>query len=93
MDTHLKDVYFHELEDGKIQYQGRIVGREGDTIYILERFSFADGRPTRIRFSDMDYMWSDDFVMYTSKEEMILAYDREREKDRGSRRPQPLEAE
>ena len=57
----LETLWFHtKTEDNVIEYQGEILSHEpdlGDKTYLVQLYSFLDGRPTCMRLLDVDSTW------------------------------------
>ena len=57
----LETLWFHtKTEDNVIQYQGEVISHEldlGDKTYLVQLYSFRDGRPTCMRLLDVDSTW------------------------------------
>lgn len=71
--------FFHTfLNDGSqrkvIQYQGQVLGKVNDSHYLVQLFSFLDGRPTTQHVFCVSEMTS--WVFYASDAEMREAYER-----------------
>ena len=71
----LETLWFHtKTEDNVIQYQGEVISHEpdlGDKTYLVQLYSFLDGRPTCMRLLDVDSTW--DF--YHTNTAMNKAYE------------------
>ena len=71
----LETLWFHtKTEDNVIQYQGEVISHEpdlGDKTYLVQLYSFLDGRPTCMRLLDVDSTW--DF--YHTNTAMNRAYE------------------
>ena len=71
----LETLWFHtKTEDNVIEYQGEIISHEPDlgaNTYLVQLYSFLDGRPTCMRLLDVDSTW--DF--YHTNIDMNKAYE------------------
>lgn len=71
----LVDMFFHTLnESGEIQYQGYIVGVDGDVV-LGQLFSWLHGGPTIVQKFNKDEMYSSRTVLYSSQEAWNSAAD------------------
>ena len=57
----LETLWFHtKTEDNVIQYQGEVISHEpdlGDKTYLVQLYSFLDGRPTCMRLLAVESTW------------------------------------
>ena len=57
----LETLWFHtKTEDNVIQYQGEVISHEpdlGDKTYLVQLYSFLEGRHTCMRLLDVDSTW------------------------------------
>ena len=71
----LETLWFHtKTEDNVIEYQGEILSHEpdlGDKTYLVQLYSFLDGRPTCMRLRDVDSTWA----FYHTNTAMNKAYE------------------
>lgn len=73
-DSPIVGLFFHSKEDGKISWQGQVVGSCGYGYYIVQLMSWIHGGESNmkvVQLSDMAADW--DF--FETAEEMRLAYD------------------
>src|SRR5688572_7311622 len=67
-ETHpLEGLFLHTLKDGKFNWQGHIVGVDGD-VCLVQLFSWMFGEPTEIVKMQKSVIYSDSVVLYASKE-------------------------
>lgn len=69
----LVGLYVHVLEDSKIQYQGAIVGRDGDAV-LVQLFSWLTGDPGLVQVFPIHVILSDRCHLYRSARDMVEAY-------------------
>jgi len=66
--------YFHSLNDeGKVQWQGRVIGPTSHGCYLVQLFSWLGGDPSNcclVPFEDMG-----DWLFYACQEHMVFSYD------------------
>lgn len=86
-ETHnggLVGMWLHTFSEGKIDWQGHIVGMDGD-IALVQLFSWLDGRPTKIEPITKSVIYSEDCTLYADGDAMSAAYlaytDREAKKN------------
>lgn len=83
--------FFHTHKaDGKIEWQGRIVREQGDGHYLVQLYSWLDGRPTNQKLVSVTDMagWS----LYDSQREWRLSSARETFADYGGDAPERIVA-
>ena len=64
---------FHSFKNGIVEWQGRILGEPSAGVFLIQLYSWIDGRETDqklIPFSEMQ-----DWAFYASDEAMIAAYE------------------
>lgn len=73
--------YAHKFENGEIEYQGHIIGCDGD-VFFIERCSFLDGLPVDILSITKDELYNlEIWTVYAEEIRFHLAYYRKMEKD------------
>lgn len=71
----LVGMWFHTYKDGKINYQGHIVGVDGDVV-LGQLFSWIMGEPTEVRIFERTFMYSDQCKLYADNDQMLIAYEK-----------------
>jgi hypothetical protein len=72
----LKDKFFHIFENGKIEYQGKIIGKVNENHYLIQYYDFLIGEPNYMKVKSLDFMVNK-VRIYETAEEMQAAYRRE----------------
>jgi hypothetical protein len=75
-ETHnggLVGMWLHTFADEEIDWQGRVVGMDGD-IALVQLFSWLDGQPTKIEPIPKSVIYSDDCNLYADSDAMNTAY-------------------
>lgn len=65
----LVGLWFHTLKDGGLDYQGQVIGIDGNHVFC-QLYSWADGSPTNIKIIEKFTFYSDRVVLYASSEKM-----------------------
>jgi len=68
-------LFLHTFEeDGSVNYQGRIIGVEGDSM-LVQLFSWIDGRPTNVVPMERSFIYSPSCRLYATNADMLAAYE------------------
>jgi hypothetical protein len=70
----LTNRWFHSRKDGKINWQGRILGKVREGRYLVQLYSWLDGGPTNQKIVAVEEM--DDWDFYDSDKDMNWAYEK-----------------
>jgi hypothetical protein len=66
----LEGKYFHSFKDGRLHWQGRVLHSMREGYYLVQLYSWLDGRPTNQQLVAYDSML--DWHFYTSHAEWVL---------------------
>jgi hypothetical protein len=67
-----------------IQYQFEIIRRMSPDRWVVQLFSFMDGRPTEVQVYPENFLLGDDVKLYTEHSEWLYAYEREGSRQRNA---------
>ena len=70
----LTNKWFHSCVNEKIEWQGHIIGKVKEGVYLVQLFSWIDGSPTNQAFTKMEDMI--DWQLYDTNEDMNEAAER-----------------
>ena len=65
--------FFHSIKDGKVEWQGRIIGRVSDEHYLVQLFEWAMGEPSVQRIVPVSEM--SPWLFYSDADEMTHSYE------------------
>ena len=73
-NTKLVGQYFHSIKDGRVLWQGLVIGDIGDgKHYLVQLFEWLMGEPSIQRIVTIEEMR--DWFFYDSAEQMIFSYE------------------
>ena len=72
-NTDLFGQYFHKIENGKITWQGLVIGKLEQGFYLVQLFEWLMGEPSIQRIVTIEEMR--DWFFYDSAEQMIFSYE------------------
>ena len=77
--------YFHSLKDGRVHWQGHVIGSPEPGWYLLELFSWLTGSPNGRRIAHIIDMHN--WLFYEDSEAMVESYEHGEACDGGPYRP------
>lgn len=69
-------LYIHTLKDGLIQFQGQIIGTDGDA-FLVQLFSFMSGDPTEVKMFERAFIYGQECRLYADHAAWISAHEKE----------------
>lgn len=69
----LKGCFFHSIENGKVVWQGTVLGRVSEEAYLVQLFDFLVGEPSVRRIVTLADMKP--WLFYASADEMTHTYE------------------
>jgi hypothetical protein len=72
-DTNLIGQFFHSIEDGKINWQGVVIGNPLPGWYLVQLYEWLMGEPNVQRLVKIEEMHT--WLFYDSSESMVYSYD------------------
>ncbi|MCX6966511.1 MAG: hypothetical protein NTZ46_01805 [Verrucomicrobia bacterium] len=65
--------FFHSIENGKVVWQGTVIGRVSEEVYLVQLFEWLMGEPSDQRLVGVNEMTQ--WLFYSSQDEMTYSYE------------------
>ena len=69
----LSSRYFHGVKDNKLGWQGQVIGRVSEELYLVQLYEWLGGSPNVQRLVALSEMR--EWLFYSSAEEMQFSYE------------------
>ena len=77
--------WFHSIVNGKIEWQGQVIGNPAPGYYLVQLYEWFAGSPNLLRIAKLEDMIA--WLFYNSNEEMNLSHDHGAAREGGPYRP------
>ena len=65
--------FFHSIKDGVVNWQGEVIGRVSDALYLVQLHDYMIGQPSVQRIVSLEEMSS--WLFYSDVDELIHSYE------------------
>ena len=69
----LRGRFFHSIKSGIVEWQGQVIGRVSEDVYLIQLFEWGMGEPSIQRLISLSDM--KDWLFYSDADEMTHSYD------------------